>query len=525
LELNADQQAVIADPQGPRAIVAGPGSGKTTTMVELVHALLNAKVPSSDIRAVTFSKEMAETITKRIGIPGVASTFHSLGYLICSETERKPVEPELRYRLMCKLIKKWGLDYKELDGFIARMRRENISPADAAARGEFDYGMTSAYIMYEHERKTAGWMDFDSMLRDSVDLLEKNLDARARWQSKYLIVDEAQDTDNLQWRMMQLMSERHGNITVVGDPNQAIYGFRGAEPENITNFQQWFPQGRSYYLGLNYRSTQNIVDFVRENAPEDTPVELLKRMKAVRNVKGAPIALKMYWGEEEEAESALTLAQKAPLDSIILARTNRSVGLLERLCYRYDVRYHLMGKTGLWKQTEIRKAIDALKSYPTSTLETAFGLTLPTLKAKYAVADRTERDNDALENLNTLYEIGKKFRTVKEFVVYANKMIHRRNDPKGVSISTVHQAKGGEWKNVYIIGANAKGFPHPKGDPKEEKRIYFVAISRPMDFLRISFAGTPSPYLRRYLTEEILDKLRARAEEVDRLQEQHKLFS
>ena len=95
-----------------------------------------------------------------------------------------------------------------------------------------------------------------------------------------------------------------------------------------------------------------------------------------------------------------------------------------------------MGKTGLWKQTEIRKAIEALKSYPTSTLETAFGLTLPTLKAKYAVADRTERDNDALENLNTLYEIGKKFRTVKEFVVYANKMIHRRNDPKGVSIST-----------------------------------------------------------------------------------------
>jgi len=104
-------------------------------------------------------------------------------------------------------------------------------------------------------------------------------------------------------------------------------------------------------------------------------------------------------------------------------------------------------------------------------------------------------------------------------------MMHRRNDPKGVSISTVHQAKGGEWKNVFIVGANAKGFPHAKGDPLEEKRIYFVAISRAVDYLRISFAGTPSPYLRKYLSDEILDALREKAKEIDRLQTQHKLFA
>jgi superfamily I DNA/RNA helicase len=113
----------------------------------------------------------------------------------------------------------------------------------------------------------------------------------------------------------------------------------------------------------------------------------------------------------------------------------------------------------------------------------------------------------------------------KELAMYGNKMQHRRNDPRGVSISTVHQAKGGEWRNVYVIGANAKGFPHTKGDPKEEKRIYFVAISRAIDKLRISFAGTPSPYLRRYLNDEILDKLRMKADEVDHLQAQSKLFS
>ena len=362
------------------------------------------------------------------------------------------------------------------------------------------------------------------MLADAVQLLEKPT-VRARWQPKYLIVDEAQDTDDCQWRMMQLMAETHGNITVVGDPNQAIYGFRGAKPDNITNFEQWFPTGRKYYLGKNYRSTQNIVQFVRENAPEDTPKELLERMTAARDVKGSPIGLKMYWSDDAEAESALTLANRDPLNSIILARTNRTVGLLERLCNRYGVRYHLMGKTGYWKQNEIRKAIEAMKEYPTLTVDQACNLALPGLEAKYAVDDRTERDNDALENLKVLRLIGKDFKMAKDFTVYANKMMHRRNDPKGVSISTVHQAKGGEWKNVFVIGAKAGGFPHAKGDPKEEKRIYFVAISRAIDNLRISFAGTPSPYLRRYLSEEILDKLREHAEEVDKLQAQHKLFA
>ena len=785
-DLNADQKLVITDCLGARSVIAGPGSGKTTTMVSLIKSLVASGVRSSEIRAVTFSKEMAAALEKKLGMTGVVSTFHSLGYLICSEMERKPVEPELRHRLMCKLTRQWRLDYKELDSFIATMRRENISPQDAVDSGSFDYGMAEAYATYEAVRAQEGWMDFDcqppytqitlsngnkkfisqltvgdsllswnrkhqgyrtrtltgiakkpyqgvllgvtsggkktyttpnhwfwvrftahaknqyavylmwkegvgfrvgqckffsrgyanwptrmkhqtadkmwilrvtpsyyealtveaeysvryglpqtvfvglrsypspeaisrifsaedpqnghrclrdhgllferpfieprtkmqqwtrkqggfikvaacniipglmelpqsgditdiergwfdgevyslsvdtdhtyvaddlitgnSMLADSVQLLE-NAQFRARWSPKYLIVDEAQDTDDLQWRMMQLMSEKHGNITVVGDPNQAIYGFRGAKPDNITNFQQWFPSGRKFYLGKNYRSTQTIVNFVRENAPEDTPKELLARMQAAREVKGVSIGLKMYWTDDAEAESALALARKDPLNSIILARTNRLVGLLERLCNRNNVRYHLLGKSGYWKQTEIRKAIDAMKAYPGLTTDAAFSLVLPTLEAKYAVDDRTERDNDALENLKTLRIIGKDFKMAKDFAVHGNKMIHRRNDPRGVSLSTVHQAKGGEWKNVYVIGANAKGFPHPKGEPKEEKRIYFVAISRAIETLRISFAGTPSPYLRKYLTDEILDKLREHAEEVEHLQVQPSLFA
>ena len=180
---------------------------------------------------------------------------------------------------------------------------------------------------------------------------------------------------------------------------------RDGRPETITSLPRTKYRGLVYSLSVaeehNYvangivvgNSTPTIVKFVRENAPGDTPQELLDRMVASRAEVGVPIDFKMYWSEEQEAESALALANKDPLQSIILARTNRMVGLLERICDQHNVRYHLMGKTGFWKQNEIRKAIDLLKNYPTLETAAAMSLALPGLVAKYAVDDRTERDN------------------------------------------------------------------------------------------------------------------------------------
>jgi superfamily I DNA/RNA helicase len=495
-------------------------------MVEFFKELRASGVPASDIRGITFSKEAATTIERRTGVKGVFSTFHSLGYLICSETERKPVEPELRHRLMCKLIRKWHVDYKELDAFIARMRREYITPEDAKELES--YGMARAYGEYEKERAKDGWMDFDSMLCDAVVLLEKNLQLRARWQVKYLIVDEAQDTDDLQWRMMQLLTEEHGNITVVGDANQCIYGFRGAKPENIgANFGNWFPNFKSFFLGKNYRSTRNIVRFVRENAPKNTPPELLERMVAARDVDGALVALKMYHNEDDEAESALKLAQADPTNSVILARTNRTVGVLERLCWEHSLRYTLAGKTGFFKRNEVRKAVEALKPYGHLKPDAAFKAVLPNLLSKYEVADRTDADNEAVRNLTSLQTMAtSKFARTSEFILWATKAMHHRNDAKGVTISTIHQSKGGEWDNVYLINCRDGMMPHKNAESTtEEHRLFFVAISRPKNMLRISFAGTPSLFLRRYINDDMLETLLSRAGEVDKLVEQQKLFT
>ena len=123
IDLNVDQQEVVQDPDGARSVIAGPGSGKTATMVRLIDDLLNSGIPASDIRAVTFSNEMAKALEARVKVKGIVSTFHSLGYLICSEVSRKPVEHEIRYRLMCRLCNKWNIEYKELDGFIGDVVR------------------------------------------------------------------------------------------------------------------------------------------------------------------------------------------------------------------------------------------------------------------------------------------------------------------------------------------------------------------------------------------------------------------
>jgi DNA helicase-2/ATP-dependent DNA helicase PcrA len=212
-------------------------------------------------------------------------------------------------------------------------------------------------------------------------------------------------------------------------------------------------------------------------------------------------------------------------ECIILARTNRGLAPYESYCMGNGIPYRTLGKSGFWKRNEIQKAVEKLKLFGGLPTAVALSIAMPDIEARYRVADATERDNDALDNLIVFRDIAKKFPTVQEFVVYANKAIHRKNDRKGITLSTIHQAKGLEFRRVYLVGANAKMMPHPKGDPKEERRIWFVALSRAADNLRISFAGTPSPYLRRYLTDEILDKLREHAEEVNKLQAQHKLFA
>jgi DNA helicase II / ATP-dependent DNA helicase PcrA len=517
--LNEEQQAVVDSHEGAIALIAGPGSGKTHTLIARYNSILETGVRADEILGVTFTREAGEEM-KRRAPKGNFRTFHSYGYAVISaEQGRAPLEPELRHRLIIKLIRKYRLDYKEFAKFISRMRHQNISPAQAME--EFPYGFPQAYRDYETERAAAGWIDFDSMIRDAVNLLENPI-VRVRHQWKYVMADECQDTDDLQFRFLQLIAEKWGNILCVGDPGQSIYMFRGAKPENLTNFTAWFPKGRYLYLGKNYRSTRLITSFVRDNYPIQTPLQ--ERLLPARSESGNPIEFRLFHTEGDEAESAIVAAQKDPLNSAILARTNREIAVAENFCITNNIRYHLVGKSGFWRQTEITRAIDKLKSYQGLRTDAALGIILPELESKYQVDDATDEDNDALENLKTLREIGKRFDSCREFIIYANKAAHARKT-KGIRLSTIHQMKGSEAGNIFLIGCREGMIPHSKGDFSEEKRIFFVAVSRAKDNLRISFAGSPSCFIRKYLTDEILAELQKNAAKVERLQTQLTLIT
>jgi DNA helicase II / ATP-dependent DNA helicase PcrA len=521
MSFNPDQQEVIDTHNGAICLQAGPGSGKTATLIGRHKAIVDSGVRPEEILSLTFTKSAAEEMGRRAGNRGLFKTFHSFGYdVISREKGRPPMEPELRHRLLIKLIRKYRLDYKELTAYISAKRHHNVSPEQAIS--EDPYGKPQAYREYEKERAAGGWIDFDSMIRDAVDLLE-NPSIRANHQYRYVMADECQDTDDLQFRLLQLITERHGNILCVGDPGQSIYMFRGAQPENLTNFTRWFPKGRYLYLGQNYRSTQRIVTFVRENYPINTPLQ--DKLLPARNTEGSCVEYRLFHTEADEAESAVVSAQEDPLNSIILARTNRGLALAENLCLEHNIRYHLLGKSGFWKQSEIIKTVDKLKEYGHIKPEIAFNIVMPDLERHYQAEDATPEDNFALENIRTLRDISKKFADTKTFCVFANRAAHARQTTKGITLSTCHQAKGGEWGSVFLTGARAGMMPHDKGVFEEERRIAFVAISRAKDRLRISWTGQPSSFWRRYLPEPVMDELREKATQVERIEKQLNLLS
>lgn len=520
-ELNPDQQIVVNSHNGAYCCLAGPGSGKSTALIARYRSI----VEKTGIKplCLTFTAEAATNMLKKAnGAKENFRTFHSLGWHICSqERGRLPFEPELRNRLLYRLMRKYGLEYKDLTAFISKTRHNSITPEQALEEdGTWKYGFPQAYAEYEKERLKAGWIDFDSMLVDSLNLLE-NPEVRAKYQQQYVMADEVQDTDNISWRVLQLLTEKHGNILVVGDVNQSIYAWRDAVPENLTNFTRWFSKGKFLYLGVNYRSTKSITNFVRENAPVNTPLN--EKMLPARTVTGEPIEFRTFNSEQEEIESAVSIAQRDPLNSAILARTNQLLGPVEKFLIENKLPYHLLGRSGFWRQSEITRAVEKLKPFAHLKTEAAMSIIMPGLESHYQVEDATEEDNDALENLRTLREISRKFKTCQDFVQYANRAAHAKRS-KGITISTVHQAKGCEWVNVFLIGARDGMIPHSKGEWGEEKRIFFVAISRAIDRLRISFVGTPSPFFQRYLTPEILASLQENVGKVERLQKQFNLL-
>ena len=486
-------------------------------------------ISDSEILNLTFTNAASKNMVERVSLLNADSgfrTFHSYCLdLLKREREHLPFPtcPSIipvrgeQFMLMKDLLKVYPpiTSYRALSERISEWKAGNVSP-EQAMEEEFSGGVTYFYALayrdYEIKCREQGWLDFDSLIKETVKLLEENKDVRSRNKRKYIAVDECQDTDTTQFQLLKLIYG--GNIFVVGDENQLIYEWRSAQSGNLSNFAKSFPGARTLYLGQNYRSTIRLVDFLKKILPVDNGLasHMVSMRPSAADIRDE-LRFISYGSEDEEANEVLSEISERGItdDSAVLARTNRQLQLIQRRAMSRNIKAEILGKKNVWQENEVKHLIDLTKEKAGDPRPAAVVMT-SLIKEHNLVYRYTNTkggmDKDPIENMNDVVRMaGRKSKetglplTVPQFLDWLRKITFMRRSKTEpiLTLSTVHQAKGREFKHVFIVGCNQGTMPHKDGELMEESRIFFVAASRAADELQISFSKNRSQFLNEFL--------------------------
>ena len=390
-QLNTSQREAVTCTEGPSLIVAGAGSGKTRVLTYRIAYLLQQGVPASSIMALTFTnkaaREMKERIMKLVSAADARylcmGTFHS----ICTRLIRPHAEllgfthdftiyDTTDMKSVLKAIgKELGLDEKVYKpaavlSRISMAKNCGISPAQYGMNQQLlredremrMYETATIYELYQARLKAANAMDFDDLLLNMLRLMDISPEVRAQYQQqfRYLLVDEYQDTNYIQFLLVKRLAEPQNNICVVGDDAQSIYSFRGADIRNILNFRQVYPQAKLFKLERNYRSTQNIVNAA--NSLIHKNIHQIEKTVYSEKEEGTPLALQAYMDDRAEAEGVTKLIQFAHRtngydDIAILYRTNAQSRAFENELRKHNIPYRIYGGTSFYQRKEIKDAL------------------------------------------------------------------------------------------------------------------------------------------------------------------------
>ena len=398
--LNPQQKEAVEHFKGPLLILAGAGSGKTRVLTHRIAYLIDHyDVNPYHILALTFTNkaagEMRERVDQIVGFGAEniwVSTFHST----CVRILRRYLEV-LGYKrsftiydaddqraLMREIIKYLDLDpkkYKERAflNVISNAKDELIGPEDYAARAQGD-GMREiyarAYQEYEKRLHDANALDFDDLICKTIQMFQENRDILSYYRNRfrYILVDEYQDTNTAQFKLISLLASTPSddggvehNLCVVGDDDQSIYKFRGANIMNILNFEQEYPDTRVIRLEENYRSTQNILDAA--NAVIHNNTKRKEKALWTRKDKGDSIYYSQFENEYEEAESvssaiahAVSNGKADYKDFAILYRTNAQSRVFEEKLINYNIPYRIVGAVNFYQRKEIKDILAYLRT-------------------------------------------------------------------------------------------------------------------------------------------------------------------
>ena len=393
--LNEEQRQAVLATEGPLLILAGAGSGKTRVIAHrIAYLIAEKKVPTWNIMAVTFTNKAAQEMRSRVqmllrgqelaGAPLVA-TFHSLCVRILRQDIEKLNENYSRrftiydqddsLRLIKNCIKDLGYDDKKLgprtvQGAIsgAKNRGEDVEAFTARAEyvDERRASIARVYKLYEERLHANNALDFDDLLIKTVKLLRQVPEVREKYNNKfrYILVDEYQDTNSLQFALIRFLTEKQQNICVVGDEDQSIYKWRGADITNILNFEQHFPDTRIIRLEQNYRSTQTILDVA--GAVVKHNVERKGKKLWTSNPAGDRVRYFQAFDAESEARFVASKIlehrqEQYDLRSAVLYRTNSQSRVFEEAMRRAGLPYNIVGGFSFYERMEVRDIIAYLK--------------------------------------------------------------------------------------------------------------------------------------------------------------------
>jgi ATP-dependent DNA helicase UvrD/PcrA len=389
-DLNPAQRETVLQTEGPVLVVAGAGSGKTRALTRRVaHLIATQGAKPNEILAITFTNKAAGEMRARLeDLLGSTAraiwilTFHAAcGRILRREAPRLGYKSNFtiydqadQIRLTKDCLEELERDPKRfvprgIHAQISNAKNELVSPEEYLKRVQSFYDQTVAdvYGLYQRRMLGSNAMDFDDLLMLTVEVLERFPEARKRWQKafRYVLVDEYQDTNHAQYRLLQLLGGEHGNVCAVGDPDQSIYAFRGADIRNILEFERDFPGTKLIALEQNYRSTNTVLraaNAVIENNRERKEKTLFSDLGEGQPVRALEV-------EDEHAEARFVAAEVAELieegwsgsEIAVFYRTNAQSRVLEDVLVRQGIPYQVIGGPRFYERAEIKDAVAYLQ--------------------------------------------------------------------------------------------------------------------------------------------------------------------
>jgi DNA helicase II / ATP-dependent DNA helicase PcrA len=634
-DLNPAQREAVLATEGPVLVVAGAGSGKTRVLTyRIAHLVTACGVEPPEILAITFTNKAAEEMKRRlelvVGDPARrmwVMTFHAAcGRILRREAPRLGYRSNFtiydqadQVRVVKACLEELDRDPKRfvprgIHAQISHAKNQLVSAQEYKERVASFYDQTVAdtYELYQRRLFGSNAVDFDDLLMLTVEVLERFPEARKRWQKafRYVLVDEYQDTNHAQYQLLQLLAGEHRNVFAVGDPDQSIYAFRGADIRNILEFERDFGGARQIALEQNYRSTNailraanSLIAHNRERKPKNLWSEL---------GEGEPV--RVLEVEDEHAEARFIAAEIAALveegfagaEIAVFYRTNAQSRVIEDVLVRQEIPYQVIGGPRFYERAEIKdvvaylqaidnaydtvsltrvanrprrgigdaslarlqthadaqgislwealgqaeeagvgaaplKAVGRFRVLMESLMAGALELPVPELlervleRSGYLEALEAERTVEAqgrIENLMELVGVAREYQAaaaepmLSEFLqqisLYSDQD-ELEEEQSLVTLMTLHNAKGLEFRAVFLVGLEEGVFPHSRSleeqGLEEERRLAYVGLTRAQERLALTHASARSLWgARDYrLPSRFLDELPEEGVERERL--------